>query len=145
MLTHPPTLLLLALVLQVALALAPDPVRALPGIVQASGGVLIVLGIALNVAAERGFKREDTAVRPFEPPRSLVTAGVFRWTRNPMYLGLVLILLGTAIVLASLWALVVVPAFFALMDRLIRHEEALMEATFGEEYRNYLRRARRWL
>lgn len=144
-LTHPPTLLLLALLVQVALALTTGASPLMPWVARLTGGLLILVGVGLNLAAERGFKREGTPVRPLEPPRSLVTDGVFRWSRNPMYLGLALILLGSAAALASLGATVVVVVFVVLMDRLIRHEEALMESSFGGAYRTYRRRVRRWL
>ena len=79
------------------------------------GLLLILSGVALAVAGERAFKRAGTAVLPFTEPSALVTTGPFVFTRNPMYLGLVLCLLGWAVLLGSLVPFVVVPAFFALI------------------------------
>lgn len=142
---HPPTLLLAGLITQVAAAWLPDPLPDLPAGGRALGGASLVLGVALNIAATRGFDRVGTPVRPMSPPRALVTDGVYRITRNPMYLGLALILAGSALALSSVWAALVVLPFVLAMDRLIRREEAFLEDVFGDSYRAYRANVRRWL
>jgi protein-S-isoprenylcysteine O-methyltransferase Ste14 len=85
-------------------------------------------------------------VLPFSEPSALVTTGPFAFTRNPMYLGLVLALLGWAVLLGSLVPFAVVPAFFALIHyRFVLREEPFMMDRFGQEFASYRERVRRWL
>jgi protein-S-isoprenylcysteine O-methyltransferase Ste14 len=110
------------------------------------GAALIFAGFGLTVYADWQFKRASTPVHPFERPQSLVTEGVFAFTRNPMYLGLTLALLGIAMVLGTLTPFVVPPLFaWFITVRFIRREEAILAAQFGEVYQAYARRVRRWL
>ena len=110
------------------------------------GGIPLVLGIVLNLVADASFKRYRTTVKPFEESTTLVTDGVFRISRHPMYLGLVLILLGIAIVMRSLTPLTVVIAFSIAMDRVfVRTEEKMLEDKFGEPWRRYKSNVRRWI
>ncbi len=104
------------------------------------------LGLALGLSAERQFVRARTPVRPFTPPVALVTGGWFRWSRNPMYLGIILVLAGAALLLASPLALLAGPAYgWWVRRRFIAREERLLEARFGDAYRAYCRRTRRWV
>ena len=142
----PPLILLIALVLQVTSHLFLPFARLIPSPWNISGGVLILAGLALAVAADGQFKRAETTVRPFEQPRALVTKGMFAFTRNPMYLGMVVVLLGVGIALGTLTPLIMVPFFVLVIDiRFIRMEEAVLAECFGDEYRAYARRVRRWL
>lgn len=110
------------------------------------GVVPIVIGIVLTVTADGRFKAARTAVSPFGEPSALVTGGPFRYSRNPMYLGMVLILIGIAAALGSLSPFLVPPAFaWVLTTRFIQMEEAKMERLFGEAYVRYRSRVRRWL
>lgn len=110
------------------------------------GGALIFAGFGIAVYADWQFKRVNTPVHPFHTPVVLVTTGVFAFTRNPMYLGMVAVLVGVAIVLGTVtpWA---IPPLFAwyLAARFIRVEEAALSEQFGEAYRAYARRVRRWI
>ncbi|MBD3393386.1 MAG: hypothetical protein GF418_14765 [Chitinivibrionales bacterium] len=102
-------------------------------------------GIAINVMVDKAFHRAQTAVKPFEESTVLVTNGVFRMTRNPMYLGFVSILLGICILLGSLGPLAVVVLFAILMDRAyIRPEQEMLANRFGGEWDVYRKRVRRW-
>ncbi len=110
------------------------------------GLVPIAAGVALAIAAVRSFKRAGTAVQPFSEPSVVVTTGPFAFTRNPMYLGTMLLLLGWIILLGSLVPLVVLPAYFALIHcRFVLREEPFMAERLGEPYEAYRRRVRRWL
>ncbi|MCH7779688.1 MAG: isoprenylcysteine carboxylmethyltransferase family protein [Acidobacteria bacterium] len=87
-----------------------------------------------------------TPLKPFEESTVVVTTGMFRFTRNPMYLGMVVGLLGAAIFLGSLVSLLPVPAFIAIIHfQFIVREERFMEELFGAEYLAYKRKVRRWI
>jgi protein-S-isoprenylcysteine O-methyltransferase Ste14 len=104
-----------------------------------------LLGIGLNLSADRLFKSYKTTVKPFQESSAMITTGVFRWTRNPMYLGMVLILLGIGWIAGSATALVPWAVFGVLVDRVfIRAEESMLAARFPEEWREYCSRVRRW-
>jgi len=110
------------------------------------GLVPLAFGLALALAAERQFVRAGTPVRPFQEPRALVTDGAFRFSRNPMYLGLVLVLAGAALLLSSPLALLTAPAYGAWVQaRFVALEERLLEERFSDAYRAYRRRVRRWV
>ncbi len=110
------------------------------------GIVPLVLGLIMAIAGARSFARAGTPVRPFREAKALVTDGIFRVSRNPMYLGLISALLGVAILLGSLGAFLPVPLFFFVLQHwFVKSEEAQLELQFGEHYREYRRRVRRWL
>ena len=142
----PPTLLLGLLVVCVGVALAL-PTRSLdPWPFDFCGVAAIVAGIVLNLWSDRQLKIAKTTVRPDERPSVLVTGGAFRLTRNPMYLGMALILAGTAITLGNLIALVCAALFVVAVDRwFIRNEERNASEAFGRAYTDYRRKVRRWL
>ena len=110
------------------------------------GLVPIVLGVGLAVWAERLFSWAGTGVRPFTPSTALVTAGPYRFTRNPMYLGMLLVLAGGWLMIGSLGAALVIPVFFWwIRSRFVLPEEAHMERHFGEGYLAFKTAVRRWL
>jgi len=111
-----------------------------------AGIALIALGIGVVVWAGFLFKRAQTGIVPFSPVTFLVLGGPYLWTRNPMYVGMALGLLGVAVFLASLAPFFVLPLFVLLINnRFILAEEAMLEEAFGEAYREYKARVRRWL
>lgn len=106
------------------------------------------IGLSLDAIALVHFLRSRTTVNPLKPDSAsaLVTGGIYRFTRNPMYLGLATLLLAWAIYLGNLAALAGVPLFILYMNRFqIAPEERALEARFGAEYRLYRARVRRWL
>ncbi|WP_405237413.1 methyltransferase family protein [Lentisalinibacter orientalis] len=110
------------------------------------GLVPLVLGLATAIAGARAFGRTGTTVRPFREASALVTDGIFRVSRNPMYLGMISALLGVAILLGTLGAFLPVPLFFFVLQRwFVRPEEKMLERLFGEHYLDYRRRVRRWM
>ena len=113
----------------------------------ALGIALVTVPWILPVWAIIMFRREGTEVSPTSPAnRKLVTIGPYRFTRNPMYLGLLLELLGWAAFLANPLALLLVPAFVLYINRFqIKPEERSLSALFGGEYGAYRERVRRWL
>jgi protein-S-isoprenylcysteine O-methyltransferase Ste14 len=111
-----------------------------------AGAALIVCGILLAIWAARLFALAKTGVVPFSESTSLVASGPYRFTRNPMYLGMVLVLLGVAVILGSLTPFLVVPAFVVLITYLfILPEEGHMERAFGTAYSERKRQVRRWI
>jgi protein-S-isoprenylcysteine O-methyltransferase Ste14 len=100
----------------------------------------------LNLLADRAFERHGTTVKPFEESSSLVTDGVFRITRNPMYLGMTLILLRIAMFLGSAAPFAIVVLLAVLLDRVfIVPEQRNLLDTFGTSFREYQGRVRRWI
>lgn len=110
--------------------------------------VLVGVGACFDVAGLLAFKKAQTTVNPLAPNRStaVVSTGVYRITRNPMYLGMALILLGLALYLASPWALLGPLVFAAFITRFqIQPEERALTARFGAAYTAYCTQVRRWL
>jgi protein-S-isoprenylcysteine O-methyltransferase Ste14 len=142
----PPLYLTLAILLMIALHFGLPFARIVPWPWSLLGVVVMLAGIALAIWGERRFERAGTAVRPFAPSSALVEDGPFRFTRNPMYLGMLLVLAGLFVLLGTLSPLVVLPAFFWLLQaRFVVYEEAHMQNHFGSRYQDYRRRVRRWL
>jgi protein-S-isoprenylcysteine O-methyltransferase Ste14 len=128
------------------------PVRPVPtgsGLVlvaRAVGWVFITASIMLPIWAVRLFHHADTTPNPMRPTTALVFTGPYRFTRNPMYLGLALLQAGLAMVTNALWPLLTLaPVIMAVRRLVIDREERYLEAKFGEEYRAYKTRVRRWL
>lgn len=143
---QPPTYLLAATFLAAALhfLLPLQQLLVLPW--RLVGLVPLVMGIGLNLVADQIFKKHGTTVKPFEESSALVTSGIFGITRNPMYLGMSLILLGIALLMGSATPFAVVVVLSILLDRMfITPEEAMLEKTFGDEFREYRKRVRRWI
>lgn len=145
----PPHYLVAALVLIAGCHWLPGPTLwfGLPdGAWFAIAGSLASIGVAIAMRGSRQFARAQTNIVPFTPASTLVTNGVFRWTRNPMYLGMVLALGGATVASNSMAALLVTIGFgWVIHSRFIIHEEAQMEATFPERYAAYRAKTRRWL
>lgn len=112
------------------------------------GWVVVTFGLAIDVSAFLLFRRVGTTVNPLDPTRSsrLVTRGWYRISRNPMYLGQLLMLAGWALWLGSLSPLLIPPLFAWVIDRFqIRREEQALARTFGDEFATYCRHVNRWL
>ncbi|HUQ75030.1 MAG TPA: isoprenylcysteine carboxylmethyltransferase family protein [Burkholderiales bacterium] len=111
-----------------------------------AGTVLIALAGALGAWAVILFRRARTGVVPFSNATTLVLRGPYRFTRNPMYLGMTGVLVGAAVSLGSITPWLVVPAFMRIIsERFIIPEEAFLERTFGRAYLDYKAAVRRWL
>ncbi|HTH78415.1 MAG TPA: isoprenylcysteine carboxylmethyltransferase family protein [Ramlibacter sp.] len=114
----------------------------------AVGIVIAALGVAAAVLGNIAFRRARTTVNPFEPETasSLVTSGIYRVTRNPMYVGMLLVLVGWAVFLANGLAVIAIALFPAYITRFqIKPEERALMALFGEQYASYSSHVRRWL
>ena len=142
----PPLLFLCAIVAMVALQLLAPMGQIVHGPWRLLGMPLIAIGLALNAWADRLFKRRGTAVSPLAASTALVIDGPFAYTRNPMYLGLVLLSMGIALALGGVSPWLIVPVFAGLLRvRFISMEESKLAASFGQQYLEYAARVRRWL
>lgn len=116
------------------------PVRAF------GGAAFVVLGATFIVLALLKFRRADTPPEPWEETTALVTGGIYRVTRNPMYLGMALIFLGIAVIAGCLFMLaLLVPTLFVIDRYVIAREEAYLTRKFGDPYRALLASSRRWI
>jgi len=112
----------------------------------AAGAALIVPGVAIMVAGIRNFSRADTPVPTTQPVRALATTGIHGWSRNPIYVGMFLLYAGIGLAAGSPWVLVLtLPLAITLRYGVVAREEAYLERRFGDAYRDYKTRVRRWL
>lgn len=110
------------------------------------GWLALGIGAALFAWTLWTFMRHRTTVNPYKGAASLCTGGPFRFSRNPIYVGDWFVLAGGALLLGTIWPLLFAPLIWAMLRfGVIRHEEAHLEARFGDAYRAYRARARRWL
>lgn len=110
------------------------------------GALTIAVSIPIAVFAFRALARARTAFDARKPSTRIVTGGAFRYSRNPTYFSLTLLHVGVALVLGSLWVLLmVIPAVAAVHWGVVLREERYLDAKFGEEYRSYATKVRRWV
>jgi protein-S-isoprenylcysteine O-methyltransferase Ste14 len=111
-----------------------------------AGVVLVLAGVTAIVLAKRGLKNAGQPAAPGKPTTQVVETGIYRFSRNPLYLGLVAVLAGMGLsVNVAWWAILALPMFFALQHLLIIPEERYLLGCFGEQYAAYMSRVRRWL
>jgi protein-S-isoprenylcysteine O-methyltransferase Ste14 len=146
---RPPLLFLGALLLGLALDRLLPFLLTMPGsgpLRWTIGGCFMLIGLALAAAGIRNFSQAATPVPTNEPTRALVTTGIHGWSRNPIYVGLFLVYGGIAIAALSPWALILaVPLAITIRYGVVAREEAYLERRFGDAYRDYKDRVRRWL
>jgi protein-S-isoprenylcysteine O-methyltransferase Ste14 len=146
---RPPLLFLAALLLGlISDRLLPFPLSAPVGesVQWTVASCLILIGLALAAAGIRNFGRSATPLRTSEPTRALVTTGIHGWSRNPIYVGLFLLYGGIGIAGRSSWALMLtLPLAITIRYGVVAREEAYVERRFGDAYRDYKARVRRWL
>ena len=116
------------------------------GLALTVGLIFVALGFVLVALSVRRFRLAGTSVVPVEPSTALVVTGPYRFTRNPIYIGFVLAYFGFAIVLTSMWVLLLlIPVLLILQRGVVLAEEAYLERKFGDAYRKYKARVPRWL
>lgn len=114
-------------------------------LVRPVGIAAIVVSLALVLVAVREFRRAGTSEDPGEPTTAIVQSGPYRYSRNPMYVALTLMMAGIALVANNLWLVIMLIPVLVLMHwGVIFREERYLEAKFGSEYGDYRRRVRRW-
>ncbi|MAG30524.1 MAG: isoprenylcysteine carboxyl methyltransferase [Deltaproteobacteria bacterium] len=112
----------------------------------AIGGAALAGGIALLLIAAGLFRETGQDPKPWKESPELIATGIYRWTRNPMYLSMGLLQAAIGLLCSSLWVVALVPVSLAVIYRIaIRHEEAYLEEKFGTPYLEYKRSVRRWL
>jgi protein-S-isoprenylcysteine O-methyltransferase Ste14 len=142
---HPPLLAGVLLLVTLALHFMLPEERTV-GWEQVIGLLLVAAGVGLSSFAAAIFSARDTTKKPWGEPAKFVVQAPFTWTRNPMYLGIVTVLLGLAIFFGSIAMLLAPAVFFAVIDRMvIPREEETMERLFGQDYVAYKDRVRRWI
>jgi protein-S-isoprenylcysteine O-methyltransferase Ste14 len=142
----PPTYLLIAILVMIVLHFAVALRQIVPLPWDLVGLIPLLLGIVINLLADKALHIADTTVKPFQESTTLVVNGVYDVSRHPMYLGFVLVLVGVAILLGSLSPWLVVPIFVVLMEVVfIQIEERMLANKFGPAWEDYKRKVRRWI
>lgn len=147
LLRPPPLLLTLVLAItMLSLDRAIPLFRILHPPVTYLGTAPLAFGVLIVLISAGLFRLRKTTINPFGEPAVVVQDGLYRFSRNPMYLGMLLVLTGVGLWLGNVLALLLAPAFVVIMTRrYIVYEEQLLDARFGDVYRDYRSRVRRWL
>lgn len=145
--TRPPYIYLAAVVIGWLLHLAfplpfmPDTISGL-----VAGGAVFLLALGIVALAFRQFRAAQTSIDPYRPSSNIISTGLFAISRNPVYVAMTIALIGIAMMVNSLWILALTPVVLVVMHfGVVKREEAYLDAKFGEAYRAYKQRVRRWL
>jgi protein-S-isoprenylcysteine O-methyltransferase Ste14 len=142
----PPTWMLIAIMAMLILNFLLPVAWIVPPLWNLLGLIFLISGVMMNLIGDKAFKQARTTIKPFEESSSLVTNGVFQISRNPMYLGFVLILIGIAILLRTFSPYLVIFVFVAVIDKtFVRVEERMLAEKFGVSWKQYQSKTRRWL
>jgi len=142
----PPVYLLIALVLMWLLQRYVPVYQYIQAPWVYAGIILVFFGIVMAAVSAGMFVKADTGLEPFEEATTLVTGGFYRYTRNPMYMGMFLILFGVAVLLGSVGALLPLVLFIIIIRyNFVAGEERFMQAAFGQQYLDYKAAVRRWI
>ncbi len=144
----PPLIFLGAVLLGVGLQqwISPMPVPVDTPLRWVAGGVVIGLGVVLMFAANRPFSRTGQDPKPWKPSPEFFRDGIYRFSRNPMYVSMTIIQLGLGVALDNQWIVVLLPVSVVMVQQFaVVHEETYLETRFGDAYRTYKREVRRWL
>ncbi|MFZ2095172.1 MAG: isoprenylcysteine carboxylmethyltransferase family protein [Anaerolineales bacterium] len=142
----PTTYLLIALLVMLILRFSQPLDQIIPTPWNFLGIVPLLLGIVINLFADKALHEANTTVKPFQESNALVTGGVYGFSRHPMYLGFVMVLIGVAILLGALAPWAIVAIFILLLEIVyIQVEERMLSEKFGSSWMDYKRKVRRWM
>ena len=145
-LVHPPVVALMFIVIAYLLGRFAPLSFNVPAIVRYIGLALTFIGFLFGIGALIEFRKARTTLDPHGSAQQLVTSGIYRFTRNPIYLGFLLMVIGLPLNSGLYWGIGLAPFYVFMMNRLIiQHEEAYLERKFGKTYTGYISRVRRWL
>ncbi|HLA88464.1 MAG TPA: isoprenylcysteine carboxylmethyltransferase family protein [Anaerolineales bacterium] len=143
---HPPIVALLFIIVAILLGRFVQIPFAVPVFLRNSGFALTFIGFLLGVGTFIEFRKARTTLDPHGSVKSLVVSGVYGFTRNPIYLGFLLMVIGLPLNSGVYWGILIAPFYVVTMNRLvIEREEAYLEKKFKEQYAGYRSRVRRWL
>jgi protein-S-isoprenylcysteine O-methyltransferase Ste14 len=143
---HPPILTLLFIAIAYVAKWSIPIAFVVPNVLRLIGFALVVIGFLCGVAAFMAFRKARTTLDPHGQVSVIVTAGIYRFTRNPIYLGFLLMLIGFPLNSGNFWGILLAPVFVMSMNSLvIEKEEAYLETKFKDVYTSYKSRVRRWL
>ena len=143
---HPPVVALMFIVIAYFLGRFVPLSFVAPAILRYSGLALTFAGFLLGIGAFIEFRKARTTLDPHGSAKQLVTSGIYRFSRNPIYLGFLLMVIGLPLNSGLYWGFVLAPFYVIVMNRLIiQHEERYLERKFGKTYTGYMSRVRRWL
>ncbi|HET7144406.1 MAG TPA: isoprenylcysteine carboxylmethyltransferase family protein [Anaerolineales bacterium] len=143
---HPPIIALLFIIVAILLGLFIKFPFELSGVVRNIGFGLTIVGFLLGVGAFIEFRKARTTLDPHGSVKSLVASGVYGFSRNPIYLGFLLMVIGLPLGSGFFWGIVMAPFFVMTINRqVIEREEAYLENKFNEQYTGYKSQVRRWL
>ncbi|MBI3169116.1 MAG: isoprenylcysteine carboxylmethyltransferase family protein [Chloroflexi bacterium] len=143
---HPPIVAMIFIIVGLLLGWLVPVLAGMSPVMKNIGLGLTFVGFLLGVGAFMEFRKARTTLDPHSSVKALVKSGIYRFTRNPIYLGFLLMVIGFPLAYGTLWGLIVAPLFIATLSRLvIEKEEAYLEKKFKDEYTGYKSRVRRWL
>ena len=143
---YPPLMVLAGIITQLLIGYIAPVEPLLSATWQYIGIALMVLGFATILLAARSFRKHETTIIPDGQPSTLMEGGLFGYSRNPIYAAMAVLLIGSALAIGHIWTFIVVPLFVLLVQQIwIVKEEENLEAEFGQIYRNYKIKVRRWL
>jgi protein-S-isoprenylcysteine O-methyltransferase Ste14 len=107
---------------------------------------LIGMGLTIGISSAYLFRQKETTIKPFEESSYLLTEGLYQYSRNPIYLGMIVTLVGLWMFLGSLSPAIIIPIFaLIIQERFMKIEEQMLEEKFGTQYQEYQQKVRRWL
>lgn len=142
----PPTLLLLSIGLMILLYFIL-PIHVLFRFPYSLIGIpILLIGIIISILGSAKFEKEETTSMTFDEPNVLVVSGLYKYTRNPMYLGFALFIIGIWLLMSSISSAFIAIIFLIVLDRYyIPFEEKMLEKKFGQDYLSYKKRVRKWI
>src|SRR6266496_2148404 len=143
---HPPVVALFYIVIAYLLGWWIHIPLTVPALLKNIGFALVIIGFLLGLAAFNEFRKARTTVDPHGSASQLVTSGIYRFTRDPIYLGFLLMIIGLPLNSGLYWGVVMAPLYVVMLNRLvIEREESYLAKKFKDAYTGYTSRVRRWL